>query len=208
MTDNPMTWAGLAALPEPTRDRLHGYMRLLEKWNPSINLVARASLPDAWTRHFADSAQLFSYRPRLVRRWLDLGSGGGFPGLVVAILALDEAPELKVELVESDQRKCVFLQAAAQSLGLTVTISRCRIEALTARSAHVISARALAQLKTLCHYAVPNLAPGGVCLFLKGAGVESELAEARASFRFSQEIFPSAVDGTGVVLRMADLAHV
>lgn len=208
MTDLTTTWPGLAALPDSSREGLEIYQRQLVKWNDSINLVARGSVAEAWVRHFADSAQLFGYRPSAARKWLDLGSGGGFPGLVVAILARDQAPELRIELVESDQRKCVFLQQVSQSLGLAITLTRGRIESLAPRSADVVSARALARLEKLCHYALPNLAPGGICLFLKGGGVEAELAEARRSFRFRLEAFPSVADSTGSVLRMADLAHV
>ena len=199
---------GLADLPASSRDRLESLTRLLQKWNPAINLVAPQSLPDVWQRHIADSAQLFAYRPSGAGTWLDLGSGGGFPGLVIAILAKDEAPTLRVELVESDQRKCVFLQTAARDLGLSVTITRSRIEALMPRNADVVSARALARLGRLCRYAAPNLAPTGICLFLKGTGLNEEVAEARKTFKFDLDIFPSAADNAGTVVRIEGLEHV
>ena len=200
--------AGVDGVSDATREKLEALNRLLHKWNPAINLVARSTLPDAWTRHIADSAQIFAFLPPGAKTWLDLGSGGGFPGLVVAILAQDHAPDLRVELVESDQRKCVFLQTVGQSLGLPITVTRSRIEALTPRGADVVSARALARLDQLCKYALPHLGPGGIGLFLKGALVEDELVEARKHFSFDAQVVRSPVDGHSVVVRIADLAHV
>jgi 16S rRNA (guanine527-N7)-methyltransferase len=208
MSDVAGNWDDASALSGASRDRLELLTRLLQKWNPAINLVAKSSLVDVWQRHIADSAQIFAFRPPAARVWLDIGSGGGFPGLVVAVLAQDLAPELRVELVDSDQRKCVFLQTAVQALGLSVTVTRSRIEALTPRGADVVSARALAPLDQLCRYALPHLAPGGICLLLKGAAIEAELADARKSFNFNVKVSPSVVDGAGVVVQIGDLAHV
>lgn len=195
-------------LSSDSRSHLQSLVVLLEKWNPAINLVAAASLTDVWRRHIADSAQILAHLPDHARTWLDLGSGGGFPGLVVAILAKEKAPDLCVELVESDQRKCVFLQTAVRSLGLAATVTRSRIEALTPRRADVISARALAGMDQLLRYCQPHLAPGGICLFLKGAHVETELAEAEKSFKFNLKLFPNEIDNAGFVVRIADLANV
>ena len=196
------------ALSPESRIRLNGLALQLTKWNPAINLVAKGSLAEVWQRHIADSAQVFDYMPRQAGTWLDLGSGGGFPGLVVAILAKEQAPHLRVELVESDQRKCVFLQTVARSLDLSVTVTRSRIEALSPRRADVISARALAPMEQLCRYCMPHLAPGGICLFLKGAQVEAELVEARKLYNFNAEIFRSETGRAGTVVQVSGLTHV
>ena len=195
-------------LSSDSRSRLNRLMVQLEKWNPAINLVAAGSLADAWQRHIADSAQVFTHLPARARTWLDLGTGGGFPGLVVAILAKEKAPDLRVELVESDQRKCVFLQTVARSLDLPVIITCSRIEALLPRGANVISARALAHMEQLCRYCLPHLAPEGLCLFLKGSSVGAELAEAKKSFNFNFKLFPSETDSTGILVQISDLTHV
>ena len=208
MIDDTNTVACLDRISAETRGRLEDLVALLTKWNRAINLVAPGTLDDSWQRHVADSAQLFDHAPRAARTWLDLGSGGGFPGLVVAVLAQELAPELKVELVDSDQRKCVFLQTAAQTLGLDLLVTRARIEALAPRSADVVSARALARLSQLCAYALPHLAPQGVCLFLKGAAFQDEVAEARTAYRFDLATFPSLTDSLGVVVQVSGLSHV
>ena len=196
------------ALSSESRSRLNCLVVQLVKWNPAINLVAAGSLADAWQRHIADSAQVFTHLPARARIWLDLGSGAGFPGLVVAILAKEQAPDLRVELVESDQRKCVFLQTVARALDLSVIITRSRIEALSPRGADVISARALAPMEQLCRYCQPHLAPAGIGLFLKGANVGAELAEAKKSYNFNAEIFPSETGSTGILVQISDLTHV
>ena len=199
---------GLESAGEATVARLEALVALLRKWNSAINLVAPASLPDVWRRHVADSAQVFALRPAGARHWLDLGSGGGFPGQVVAILAAETAPEQRVELVESDQRKCIFLETAARELGLDVTVTRGRIEELPPRQADVVSARALARLDRLCFFAQRHLAPGGTCLFLKGADLDSEIAEARRHFDFDLSLSPSQTDARGVIAKLTGLSHV
>lgn len=208
MTENVTQLAGFGALSNESRERLERLSQLLQKWNPAINLVAQSTLSDVWGRHIADSAQLFTLLPSGAKTWLDLGSGGGFPGLVVAILATEQAPDLQVELVESDQRKCVFLQTAVQTLRLSVTVTRSRIEALAPRRADVVSARALARLDRLCGYALPHLAPKGICLFLKGGAIAAEVEDARRHFQFDVTLVPSSVDSGRFVVKIADLAHV
>ena len=132
-----------------TMARLEIHLALLTRWNPKINLVSRASLEHVWDRHFADSAQLWRLRPPSARLWLDLGSGAGFPGLVIAAFAADQAPELDVHLVESDQRKAAFLETVVRTAELRATVLAERVETLAAASADVVSARALAPLGTL-----------------------------------------------------------
>ena len=129
-----------------TVERLETHVALLCKWNPRINLVAASTLAEVWTRHVADSAQLWPLRPPGARLWLDLGSGAGFPGLVVAALAAEEAPDLRVRLVESDARKAAFLATVAREADLPAEVLVERWQRLPPQAADVVSARALAPL--------------------------------------------------------------
>lgn len=173
---------------------------LVQRWNPAINLVSKTTLPDLWSRHIVDSAQIFAFRPEGARTWVDLGSGGGFPGLVVAILARELAPDLTVTLVESDARKATFLRQAAQSLGLNVDVRSQRIESLPDLRADVLSARALAPLANLVAYAARLLRPGGTAIFPKGARFAEELAAARRVWAFDVDTRPSLSDGEAAIL--------
>lgn len=166
-----------------TMERFDLYEAHLRKWNKAINLVSAQSLDDVWTRHFADSVQLFDIAEKIaasgnqVESWIDLGSGAGFPGLAVAIVAREKMPALSVTLIESDRRKCVFLSEAARTCETDVTIHCSRVEEVETK-ADIISARALAPLADLLAMAEPLLAPGGRALFLKGENVEDELTAA------------------------------
>ena len=131
-----------------TIERLSHYVALIEKWNPAINLVAKSTLPSIWHRHIADSLQVASYLQPEQRKWVDLGSGGGLPGLVVAIVAMESCPELQLELVEVDQRKSAFLREVARQLNLPVMVANEKIETLAPQAADIVSARALAALAT------------------------------------------------------------
>lgn len=198
--------AGVAVLRE-TLDRLDILERLVERWNPTINLVSAASLPDLWTRHIADSAQLWPLRPGHARTWVDLGSGAGFPGLVVAALAAETADGVRVTLVESDGRKVAFLRQAAREMGLALTILDMRAEAAPPQASDVVSARALAPLGTLLPFVLRHLAPDGTALLHKGRGHEAEVAAARTDWRFDLDAQPSLTDPDARVLRLTNLAH-
>lgn len=191
-----------------TLDRLRTYEALLKKWNPAINLVSRNSLENAWERHFRDSAQIFNLAPAGAAHWADLGSGGGFPGLVVAALAAEKAPDMKVTLVESDGRKATFLRTAAREMGLTVDVVNERIEVLPPLAADVISARALAPLAQLLAFAERHLTHGGTALFQKGAAYTDEIAEALASWRFEVQKIPSRTESGAVILSIGGIARV
>lgn len=199
--------AGLDVSRE-TSGRLERFAALLEKWNAAINLVARSTLADLWDRHILDSAQVFALCPEGARHWADLGSGGGFPGLVVAILAAELRPELRVTLVESDVRKATFLMAAARDCGVSAQVLARRIEAVPPLGADVLSARALAPLDKLLAHAERHLAPGGVALFPKGAQHAAELSEALARWRFRSEKHPSRTDPDSVILKIGEIARV
>lgn len=188
-----------------TCQRLEAYIALLTRWNARINLVAAATIETAWTRHVADSAQLFDLAPESASSWLDLGSGAGLPGLPVAALAAEKAPDLHVTLVESDTRKTAFLATAAREMGLDVTVEPHRIEALTPRPFDVVSARALAPLGRLCALAHRFSGRGTVFLFPKGARVDSELTAATAGWHIRAERIASRTDPEATVLRIMEL---
>lgn len=188
--------------------RFEIHFDLLRRWNPRINLVSRASIADAWARHFADSAQLWAHRPRNASRWLDLGSGAGFPGLVIAAIAADAAPDLHVELVESDQRKAEFLGTVARAAGLSVTVAARRIEDLSPAGADVVSARALAPLSILLAAVEKHRRPGGIGLFPKGAAVHNELAEAKAHWRFEHKLHPSLTEAKAAIVEIGAIDRV
>ncbi len=197
--------ADLDELGAITRDRFRIYEELLAKWNPKINLVAASTIPHVRARHFSDSAQLLRLAPKDVKSWVDLGSGAGFPGLVVAIMAAELRPELGVTLIEADQRKATFLRTVSRETGLAPTIVAERAECVAGVDAEVVSARALAPLPRLCELAVRHLRSKGVCLFMKGAQAAEELEQARRAWQFSVETHQSQTDASGVIFRIEGL---
>lgn len=183
-----------------TAERLEAFVRTFEAWNASINLVSRRDAAHIWTRHIRDSAQLFDLRGQGDRHWVDIGTGGGFPGLIIAILSADMAPNLKVTLVESDHRKAAFLRAAALACNVYPKILAQRAEAIEPLNADILSARALAPLSRLLNHADRHLAPHGRALFPKGARSDAELASALATWQFTVQKILSQTDPDGVVL--------
>lgn len=186
-----------------TLARLEAYAELLRRWQRAVNLVATSTLPDLWRRHMLDSAQLFPLLPRIPARIADLGSGAGFPGLVLAIMGAGE-----VALFESDARKCAFLSEAIRVTGAAAAVREGRLERAGPERFEVVTARALAPLATLLGHAERLLAPGGTALFLKGAKVEEELTEAAKAWKISLERFPSLTDPGGWVLRVREITRV
>ena len=191
-----------------THDRLLEFCALLRKWNPAINLVSKADIAQLWHRHLLDSAQLFDLVPRSAALWADLGSGGGFPGIVVAILAQQHNPGLTVHLVEADRRKATFLAQAIRLLGLTSVLHVERIDRLAPFGADVVSARALAPLPQLCGLADRHLAPTGLALFPKGEGVDAEVQACTGIWQMAVERVPSRLRTEAVVLKISGLRHV
>lgn len=183
-----------------TFEALEVYEAMVRRWNSAINLVSKSSLPDLWARHIEDSAQVLKLGPSTAAVWADLGSGGGFPGLVVAILAKELRPALRVVLVEADIRKAVFLRQVVQTLGLSCTVRSERIESLAQLEADVVSARALTALPDLLGYAEKHLRPGGVAIFPKGARFRDELSQAREIWDFDVDIEPSLADPEAAIL--------
>lgn len=191
-----------AAVSRETFRRLGLIVELLRKWQKTINLVAPATLSEVWSRHIADSLQLINHVAADSARWADLGSGGGFPGLVVAA-ALSERPGADVHLVESDTRKSAFLREVARVAELPVTVHAQRIEQVAqmlAPGTEVVSARALAPLPKLLELAEPFLAAGALGVFPKGRDAERELTEARKGWTLDCDLRASVSDREARVL--------
>lgn len=197
--DGPQLLAPLN-LPQSSLDKLQAYAELLVKWQKSINLVGPDTIPSLWCRHFLDSAQLFPIVPQSVHRLVDMGSGAGFPGLVLAILGVSD-----VHLIESDARKCAFLREVARVTGTSVTIHNNRIEKVAPLGADMVTARALAPLDKLLTWAEPHLLPEGHCLFLKGRGAEDELTAAAKDWNIAAQRIPSLSDASGLVLHLKEV---
>jgi len=194
--------AGFADVSRETVDRLIAFDQLIRKWNPTINLISKASLNDLWSRHIEDSAQLYRYIPLWAVRCVDIGSGGGLPGIVLAAISADLTPERQFTLVESDQRKATFLRQAVRTLGLKAEVLSSRTEALDPLSADTLSARALAPLSKLLVSAQRHLISGGTCLFPKGETYAKELADARKQFVFECDVIQSLTDPKGAILKI------
>lgn len=173
------------------------YAALLEKWQAKINLVGPATIPDLWRRHFLDSAQLLPFLDRPGGTLVDLGSGAGFPGLVLALMS-----DWQVHLIDSDQRKCAFLRQVALETAILkrVTIHAQRFEAVAPVPADLVTARACAPLTDLLGYALPFLGENGRCVFLKGKGMQEELTAAEADWTMQIERRPSLSDPAGSLL--------
>lgn len=196
--------AGLSVSRE-TFAALEQFAEFVRRWNPAINLVSKSTVPDLWSRHIVDSAQLFSHCPPDAQLWLDLGSGGGFPGIVVAILAKELQPHLKVALVEADLRKATFLREACRTLSLNAHVHSARIESLPPAQADVLSARALASLPALLTYADQHLNNAGLALFPKGTQYETELSDAQKSYKFDVKLFPSLSEPKAAILEIRNI---
>lgn len=176
-----------------THECLIAYCHQIEKWNKTINLVSKSSVDQIWQRHLLDSAQIYRFgAPDGL--WVDIGSGGGLPGIVMSILGAD------VVLVESDQRKCTFLRETARVLGLNLRVLNDRVESISPLSAKTISARALAPLTNLLEYATYHLDGTGLAVFPKGKSAEAEIDDARKAWRFDCEINESLTDPLASVL--------
>jgi 16S rRNA (guanine527-N7)-methyltransferase len=178
------------------------FRQMLEAGNTRMNLVGASTLADFWRRHFLDSAQLLRLAPG-AKRWVDLGAGAGFPGVVLAIFLKGE-PGAEIHLVDSMVKRCAFLKEVVEALALPAIVHNERAEALPLKT-DVVTARACAPLTRLLGFAAPSLRGRTRGLFLKGAEVETELAEARKSWRFKVTIHPSLSDARGRILEITEL---
>jgi len=183
--------------------RLEAYVDLLAKWQKAVNLVGPSTLKDVWRRHILDSLQLMPYSPEQSASALDLGSGAGLPGLVLAIAGVKG-----MTLVESDARKVAFLREAARVTETELEVFHGRIETLPARKVDLVTARALTSVAGLLGYTWPYLQPGGRCLFLKGRGVDDELKAAESLWEMRVTKYPSRTAPDGVILQLEGIRHV
>ena len=197
----PEEFRAQTSVSQETLARLKAYADVLADWNARHNLVAKSTLPDLWQRHMWDSAQLASLIPENAKTLADLGSGAGFPGLVLAAMR----PDLAVTLHEATTKKCAFLRAAAERMGLRVTIENARMEDQNKSPCDVVTARACAPLPLLLDYAYRFTGPNSVCLFLKGQNVGSELTEAHKYWNMKASQVPSQTDPSGAIVTVREL---
>jgi 16S rRNA (guanine527-N7)-methyltransferase len=194
---------------QETMERLETHRRLLAEWSERMNLVGPRELEQFWPRHALDSAQLVKLAPG-AKRWVDLGSGAGFPGLVVAAFLAGQ-PDTAIHLVESTGKKAAFLRTVAEEAGLPVKVFNQRIEAFGAGEGpyDVVTARALAPLNRLIGYAKPILDRGAIGLFHKGADLDAELAAAKDATNggaYRADVLESLSDPRGRIVRISKAA--
>lgn len=198
---SPQAFQAMTGCSDTALSRLAAHLDLLVRWQRRINLVGASTLADPWRRHVLDSQQLVRLLPEGTPAVTDLGSGAGFPGLVIAILA----PTTVVTLVEADQRKAAFLAAAARATGTEIRLETRRMETLPAASADVVTARACAPLPRLLPVIAQILRPGGVALLLKGQTGKGELTQAEKNWTMRTTLIGSVTEPAGVVLQLQDL---
>ena len=199
---------GDGVLPE-TRERLILYEAILRRWQKAHNLVSASTLPELWTRHFADSWQLGQLAP-LDCRWLDIGSGAGFPGVVVALAMRQSSGSGHVELVETNPRKLAFLREVVRETGAPASVHAIAIEKadhLHALDIGVVTARAFADLARLCGLAKPFVDKGAVALFPKGQDIDAELTEATKYWNIKYHSFPSRTAADSAILLIEGLSR-
>jgi 16S rRNA (guanine527-N7)-methyltransferase len=190
-----------------TFDRLESFADLVRKWTPKINLISKSSIDTLWDRHIVDSVQLFQMADAQ-GRWVDMGSGGGFPGIVIAILRAENGTDDQVTLIESDQRKCAFLRTAIRELGLKSKVLSERIENIPPLKTDILSARALADLTKLLGFAELHLKRDGVALFPKGSNWRAEHEDAQRMWSYSCEDISSTTNASAAILKIKDIIRV
>ena len=204
----PADFAAAFDVSRETISRLEAYEALLKQWQRAVNLVAPSTLNHVWHRHFADSAQILRLAPD-AQSWVDLGSGAGFPGLVLAILLAERPTPPQITLIESDSRKAAFLREVARRTGVAVDILSTRIEDAATQSKvkqpQVVTARALAPLDRLLGLAALLSPPSAVGVFLKGREAAAEVEAAQKTWTFTAEMVPSITDPAGRIVIVRDL---
>ncbi|MEO1309927.1 MAG: RsmG family class I SAM-dependent methyltransferase [Pseudomonadota bacterium] len=202
--DTPQAVAAAFGFSAAVGDRLAAFDRVFMEAAEIHNLVARSTLPDRFARHYADSLQLAAFIPESACTHVDLGSGAGFPGLVLAAALSDRG--LKTRLVESTGKKAAFLAQAADAMGLDVVLENARIESLAPAPADIVTARALAPLEKLFGYVAPFCGPETVALLPKGQDVAAELTEAAKSWMYEIVTHPSVTNADAAILEVRNLA--
>lgn len=199
---SPQDLKEMTGISDESLERLEAYIWLLEKWQKHINLVGGKSLKDVWRRHVLDSAQLLPLIPSGTKTVLDMGSGGGFPGMVLAILG-----DFQVHLVESDGRKCAFLNEANRAVDGKAVVHNCRIENMNIFNADYVTARGCANIPKLLEYAYPFIESGGKCLFLKGQKAQEELTKSAKLWKMSVQYIQSISDSSGAILKLEGISR-
>ncbi|WP_461468918.1 16S rRNA (guanine(527)-N(7))-methyltransferase RsmG [Pararhodobacter sp.] len=188
-----------------TLQRLEQFQAELLRWSRSINLVAPSTKEEAWNRHIEDCAQLLSLADPKMSRWTDMGSGGGLPAIVIAILAKELNPRLHMTMIESDKRKSAFLRLCVGRFGLNAKAINERIETARSAEAEIVTARALAPLNVLLGYAEHHLLPGGLAILPKGRQYMTEIDQATIEWEFDVDIRPSIVDADSRILLVRNI---
>lgn len=196
--DGKNKFSGAMNVSRETLDRFQIFEDLLVKWQKKINLVSASTLPQIWTRHFLDSAQLSDHISTLGASVADIGSGAGFPGLVLALLR----PDMKVTLIESDLRKSVFLREVATKTDTRVDLIQDRVEGIAGLQVDYVTARACASLGKLLEWSKPLLKPNGQCLYLKGEKVPLELTGAQKQWMIKFEAVKSLTYSNATILKI------
>ena len=191
-----------------TLERLGAFEDLVRKWTKKINLIARNDVDHIWDRHIVDSAQVWSSAPDEWNHWGDIGSGGGFPAIILAAIAVEKEPDARFTLIESDQRKATFLRTAIRELNLNAIVLDDRIELAPPQNADVISARALASLTILLGFAERHLAPNGIAVFQKGKSADDEIIEAKHTWAFDYNKAPSITNSDACVISIKGFSRV
>lgn len=182
---------------------------LLKKWNKRINLVSSHSIEHLWARHIVDSLQIWPLTDELsIKRWTDIGSGGGFPGLVIAALNADQSDPFQLTMIESDIRKCSFLRSALREMGVSGQVICERIESAESQDSDVLSARALADLGKLMEFSEKHLSRNGTAIFPKGVNWKKEVFAAEESWSFNYEAIKSKTQEGAVILKIGDIRRV
>lgn len=193
-----------ASVSRETLADLQYYLRAMLKWNPTINLIARSTVENAWERHVLDGLQVWPLAQPF-QKLVDLGSGGGIPGIPLAIAAKNAGTSCEVVLIESDRRKAAFLSTICQELSLPARVLAARIEDALPQEADICTARALAPATDLLNHAERHLRTGGICLFLKGKRADEEISKAKDMWDFSLVEHPSRTDPNAKILEVGDL---
>jgi len=202
---SPADFANATGVSRETLERLKLYADLLIRWQKRINLIAPATIPDLWHRHMLDSAQLLPHIPDSAQHLVDLGSGAGFPGLVVALCLIRP---VRISLYESDQRKSAFLREVIRQTGAPAVVHTQRIEETDDKTADLIMARALAPLPKLLPLAERFWHPGMTALLMKGRDVQAEIASCSQGWRIAYDLIPSATDSAASILLVRSLSRV
>ena len=191
-----------------SRETLKGfceYKTLLSKWNEKINLVSKNTLVDIWDRHFLDSGQIIKHVEASGKRWVDVGSGAGFPGLVVALLLRDRKIDCNLVLVEKNQKKVLFLNEVIRKLNLNVKVVNDNIYTLEPLNADILTARAFSELNNLMEIAFRHRKKEGICLFLKGENYRIELDKTLNNWFFDYDIIGSITSSSGKIIRVKEM---